>query len=114
MAKVEKAEEFIASRVPVLVVKRGARGASVFAEGRRLDGAALPVKVVDTVGAGDTFDAGFLHQWLRGAQFETCLSHGNLAAGLSVTRPGGTAAFRDADYRKSFFERHWQEGALTP
>jgi sugar/nucleoside kinase (ribokinase family) len=113
IAKVENAESFIASRVPTLVVKRGARGASVFTEGHRFDAPALTVNVVDTVGAGDTFDAGFLHQWLRKSQPETCLSFGNLAAGLSVTRPGGTAAFRDSGYLASFFERHWQKGDLT-
>ncbi len=114
IAKVEDAESFLSTRVPVLVVKRGGRGASLFTEGRRLSAPALHVDVVDTVGAGDTFDAGFLHKWLRNEPLETCLSFGNLAAGLSVTRPGGTAAFRDSDYRVSFFDRHWREGVLTP
>jgi|CZKL01.1.fsa_nt_gi sugar/nucleoside kinase (ribokinase family) len=114
IAKVDDAESFLSSRVPVLVVKRGARGATVFSDGPRIDAPALSVDVVDTVGAGDTFDAGFLHQWLQKALPEICLSFGNLTAGLSVTRPGGTAAFRDAEYRTSFFERHWQEGVLTP
>lgn len=113
IAKVEEAESFLASRVPVLAVKRGARGASVFAKGRRFDAPALPVGVVDTVGAGDTFDAGFLHQWLRKSQPETCLGFGNLAAGLSVTRPGGTTAFRDSDHLASFFERYWLQGVVT-
>ena len=114
IAKVENAESFIASRVPALVVKRGGRGASLFAGERRFDAPALSVDVIDTVGAGDTFDAGFLHQWLRKSPPETCLSFGNLAAGLSVTRPGGTAAFRDSGYRAAFFERHWQKGVLVP
>ena len=113
IAKVEDAESFLASRVPVLVVKRGGRGASVFAAGDRLDAPALQVDVVDTVGAGDTFDAGFLHQWLRKSSLETCLAFGNCAAGLSVTRPGGTAAFREADYRAGFFARHWPQVVLT-
>lgn len=113
IAKVEDAEGFLSSRVPTLVVKRGARGASVFSGGDRVDAAALSLDVVDAVGAGDTFDAGFLHQWLRGRPLETCLSFGNLTAGLSVTRAGGTEAFRDSAYRISFFERHWQQGVLT-
>lgn len=114
IARVDDPETFMSSRVPLLVVKRGARGASVFSRGRRLDAPALRLNAVDSVGAGDTFDAGFLHQWLRKAELGTCLAYGNLAGGLSVTRTGGTEAFCDTAYRESFFERHWREGVLTP
>jgi sugar/nucleoside kinase (ribokinase family) len=66
------------------------------------------------VGAGDTFDAGFLHQWVRNAPVETCVAYGNLAGGLSVTRSGGIEAFSDSVYRQSFFERHWRQNTLVP
>jgi sugar/nucleoside kinase (ribokinase family) len=107
LAKTENAEEYIATRVRVLVVKRGSRGASVYSDGKRIDRPALKLEVVDSVGAGDTFNAGFLHQWIRNASLETCLAYGNLAGGLSVTRPGGTEAFNDSAHRKSFFEQYW-------
>jgi sugar/nucleoside kinase (ribokinase family) len=113
IAKVDAAAEHVAAIVPLLVVKRGARGASAYTEGRRIDVTSLRVDVVESVGAGDTFDAGFLHQWVRKADLETCLAYGNLAGGLSVTRSGGTEAFTDASYRKSFFERHWRENTLV-
>jgi len=58
------------------------------------------------VGAGDSFDAGFLHQYIRGADLTTCLELANLAGALSTTRPGGTEAFRDAEYRKKFVREH--------
>ncbi|MGB7549095.1 MAG: carbohydrate kinase family protein [Terracidiphilus sp.] len=114
IAKVEAAAEHTAARVPLLVVKRGARGASAYEGGRRIDTPALSVDVTDTVGAGDTFDAGFLHQWVRRAPLETCLAYGNLAGGLSVTRSGGIEAFSDAAYRQRFFERHWRQNTLVP
>jgi sugar/nucleoside kinase (ribokinase family) len=114
IAGMEEAEEFLAPRVPVLAVKRGARGASAYSAGRRYDSPALRLDAVDAVGAGDTFDAGFLHQWLRRSPLEQCLAYGNVAGGLSVTRVGGTTAFRDLVHRQSFFERHWQEGVLAP
>jgi len=114
MAGVEEAEAFLAPRVPLLVVKRGARGASAFCAGRGSHSPALELDAVDAVGAGDTFDAGFLHQWLRRAPLEQCLAFANVAGGLSVTRAGGTAAFCDESLRQSFFERHWQQGVLTP
>lgn len=113
LARIQDAEEHIASRVRYLVVKRGARGASLYAEGRRIDGPALQLPVVDAVGAGDTFDAGFLHRWIGRAPLETCLAYGNLAGGLSVTRPGGIEAFADENHRRKFFEQHWHEDSLV-
>jgi sugar/nucleoside kinase (ribokinase family) len=108
LARTEAAEECMAGKVKFLIVKRGSRGASVYAEGRRIDGPALQLEVIDAVGAGDTFNAGFLHQWIRRASLETCLAYGNLAGGLSVTRSGGIEAFNDSAHRKNFFEQHWQ------
>lgn len=114
IAKVEAAVDHVSAKVPLLVVKRGARGASAYTEGRRIDVPSLRVDVTDSVGAGDTFDAGFLHQWVRHAPLETCVAYGNLAGGLSVTRSGGIEAFIDSAYRQSFFERHWQQNTLVP
>jgi len=62
--------------------------------------------VVDPVGAGDTFDAGFVHQFIRGAKIEDCLKFANCAGALSVTRAGGTEAFRDAAHREAFLRKH--------
>jgi sugar/nucleoside kinase (ribokinase family) len=104
----DAATEKISALIPLLVVKRGAQGASAYTEGRRFNSPALHVEVKDSVGAGDTFDAGFVHQWVRHAPINTCLSYGNIAAALSVTRPGGVQAFQDSGYRQQFFTRHWQ------
>jgi sugar/nucleoside kinase (ribokinase family) len=64
---------------------------------------AQKVDAVDPIGAGDSFDAGFLHQYLRGADIPACLASGNMAGALSTTRSGGTDAFRDAEHREKFF-----------
>ena len=113
IAKAENAVERVSSMVPLLVVKRGSRGASVYQGGKQIDVPSLHVDVKDSVGAGDTFDAGFLHQWVRKAPLETCVAYGNLAGALSVTRPGGTEAFVDSAYRQSFFAKHWQQNRLV-
>jgi sugar/nucleoside kinase (ribokinase family) len=89
--------------VPVLAVKLGDRGAVAVRNGERVMSAPVKVNVVDPVGAGDSFDAGFLHQYLRGANLETCLAHGNLAGAFSTTQPGGTEAFRDRAELQRFF-----------
>jgi sugar/nucleoside kinase (ribokinase family) len=88
--------------VPVVVVKRGRKGALAQRGPERFTAASKEVVPVDPVGAGDSFDAGFLHEYIRGADLQTCLSSGNLAGALSTTRPGGTEAFRDAAHRQRF------------
>ena len=108
LAKVNDASAYIAARVPVLVVKRGARGAKAYQGRKTVEAPALSVEVVDPVGAGDSFDAGFLHQWIRQAPLEICVRFGNVAGALSVTRPGGIEAFAAAAYRESFIREHWQ------
>jgi len=99
---VEAAVEKLAGWVPLLVVKRGRTGAMAVRSGERVVSPALKVVAVDTVGAGDSFDAGFLHEYVRGADLATCLAGGNRAGALSTTRPGGTEAFRDVEHRGRF------------
>ena len=65
------------------------------------------MELVDPVGAGDSFDAGFIHQYVRGGDLQTCLDYGNLAGAFSITRPGGTEAFRDRRGIRRFFDAHW-------
>ena len=98
----EEAVRILSAAVPLLVVKMGSRGAMAVRGGQRLHCAPLPVEVMDPLGAGDTFNAGFLHEWVRGAELKVCLDSGNRAAAFSTTRPGGTEAFRDVDRWKEF------------
>ena len=93
----------LAETVPIVVVKLGERGAMAQRGSERFVSPPVNVDPVDAVGAGDSFDAGFLHQFLRGSDLETCLANGNLAGALSTTRAGGTEAFRDPEHRKRFF-----------
>jgi sugar/nucleoside kinase (ribokinase family) len=98
----EAALDYLSQKVPLVVMKCGEKGV-VARRGDQLFQAPAPrVTPVDTIGAGDSFDAGFLHQFVRGARIEECLRMGNLAGALSTTRSGGTEAFRDAEHRKAF------------
>ena len=90
--------------VPLVVVKLGRKGAMAQRGSERVVSPSREVAAVDTVGAGDSFDAGFLHQYVRGADLQTCLASGNLAGALSTTRPGGTEAFRDVAHRETFLK----------
>lgn len=103
---VEAAIWQLSERVPVVIVKRGAKGAMAVAKGKEVSVPAVPVEVVDPIGAGDSFNAGFLHKYVQGADLAACLAYGNLAAACSTTRAGGTEAFRDREYWKQFFAAH--------
>lgn len=107
---VEDAIRGLAKRVPVVVVKRGARGATAVFKGKTVSVPAFPVEVVDAVGAGDSFNAGFLHKYVQGADMAACLAYGNLAAACSTTRAGGTEAFRSPECWKKFFAANEAHG----
>lgn len=92
--------------VPLLVVKMGRQGAIAQRGSERFTSPAKLVDAVDPVGAGDSFDAGFLHEYVQGADIPACLASGNLAGALSTTRPGGTEAFRNTKHRAEFLARY--------
>jgi sugar/nucleoside kinase (ribokinase family) len=102
----ETALDKLAAIVPLVVVKLGREGAMAQRGAERCVSPAVKVDAVDAVGAGDSFDAGFLHEYVRGAELSSCLRSGNLAGALSTTRPGGTEAFRDPTYREQFLKDH--------
>jgi sugar/nucleoside kinase (ribokinase family) len=89
----ERAIAALREMVPLLILKRGAKGASAFTRYDEWHAPAEPVKTVDAVGAGDSFNAGFLHAWIRGWGMDRALTLGNLAGAASTSMNGGTAAF---------------------
>jgi sugar/nucleoside kinase (ribokinase family) len=104
---VERAAHLLSQKVPILVVKRGSQGAMAFANKEKFTGFPPVVDMADPVGAGDSFDAGFIHQYIRGAKVEECLKFANMIGALSVTRAGGTEAFRDVQHREAFLRKNW-------
>ena len=85
----EALRTFGATRV---VAKLGTSGAASLDAGAVVKVPAPHVDVVDTTGAGDSFDAGFLHAWLRKRPLEECLRYGVAAGSLSTRALGGTKA----------------------
>jgi sugar/nucleoside kinase (ribokinase family) len=76
---------------PVVIVKLGSKGAlAVGADRPVVRVPAMSVHAVDTTGAGDSFDAGFLRAWLDGGSLEDALLLGSVCGGLSTLRIGGT------------------------
>lgn len=93
----ETAMERLKDRVPVLAVKCGGDGSVLWADDQRWTHPGFRTTVKETTGAGDSFNAGFLHRYLRGGSWEECLDFGNRCGALAVTEMGGTGAFRDRE-----------------
>jgi sugar/nucleoside kinase (ribokinase family) len=101
----DAAVAMLRQRVPVLAVKLGAHGAMACGRSGSVRCPAPSVEAIDPVGAGDSFDAGFIHAYVGGANLTECLAQGNAAGAFSTTRPGGTEAFRDRAHFAQFFPR---------
>lgn len=80
----------------ILIVKRGNKGSLVHYKGQLIN---LPPflnsQVVDSIGAGDSFNAGYIYKFINGHSVEECQKFGNLTGAVSTTAAGGTAAFED-------------------
>jgi ribokinase len=82
----------LAAGGPLVVVKLGADGAvAVGRDGTLARTGGVPAQVVDTTGAGDTFDAAFLDAWLADTELAVCLARGVHAGARAVAAAGGTA-----------------------
>ena len=90
----EVAIKKLSAVVPLLVVKAGSAGAIAVHKGERIQSDALKVDVVDPVGAGDSFDAGFLRAYLNGRSLRDCLAAGNAAGALCATTRGRDRGIR--------------------
>ncbi len=71
-----------------VVARLGSRGALAAANGAVCYAPAFPVQVVDTLGAGDAFDGGFIAARLAGCDLAGCLRRGNAVAAIKIGRPG--------------------------
>ncbi|WP_067441094.1 PfkB family carbohydrate kinase [Nocardioides jensenii] len=106
----ESAAALLALGPAAVVLTRGAHGATCFAHSGQVQVPAAGVSVVDTIGAGDTFDAGIIDAlWSRGLlgaahrtelrslggeAWQEVLSHATAAAAVTVARPGADPPYR--------------------
>jgi len=79
-----------------VVAKLGRRGSATLAKDMLLEVPSFAIEPIDTTGAGDSFDAGFLHAWLREQPLRECLRWGSACGALSTRGLGGTPCQPDA------------------
>lgn len=93
---IEEAIDVFKDHVNILAVKLGQKGSVTVHDNNIIYQPAFNIEnFIDAIGAGDSFNAGFIYQFLKNAPVESCQSFGNLAGAVSTTAPGGTAAFDD-------------------
>lgn len=105
---IRSAIERLMPLVEYVVVKDGANGAWVGHKGEILQGPAVSVgPVIDTTGAGDCFNAGFLFGLkVQNAPLAQCLQYGNLCGGFSVTGIGGATTAPTYGQLTEWLEKH--------
>ncbi len=69
-----------------VVIKMGPEGCLASFDNKILNTPASPAKILDTVGAGDVFDAGFIYGYSKGYSIETCIAFGNSTSALYISR----------------------------
>jgi sugar/nucleoside kinase (ribokinase family) len=87
----QAALKMLGTKAPCVVVKRGAKGAIAIQNNDLFTDSGFRVKALDTTGAGDSFDAGFLSAYLMKQPVPECLRVGNACGALSAISIGGTA-----------------------
>ena len=80
-----------------IIARMGAEGSMVLSTAGESFIPAYPTKVTDTVGAGDSYNAGFIAASLHGLPIEDCLRWGNACGSYTVARKGSRATPTQAE-----------------
>jgi 5-dehydro-2-deoxygluconokinase len=90
-----------------IVEKRGERGSRAhLSDGTHVDAPAFPVEVVNILGAGDAFAAGFLYGYVKGWSWYEALRLGNACGAILVTKPGCANFMPTYEEVMDFVEQH--------
>ena len=100
LTKKDNLEEAILALKPevnTVAIKMGTEGSLLVSGDERLiERPFINRHFKDAIGAGDSFNAGFIHEYLKGSSWKACLKNGNLMGSLNTTCAGGTTAFTTA------------------
>lgn len=100
--KIEDALVRLAEYAPMVVIKLGQDGAIARRKEEQVHIPGIPTHVIDTTGAGDNFDCGFLYGLLHGYSLQDCLRCGNFCGSRSTTADGGWEASPTASQVKEY------------
>ena len=92
-----EAVQVLLQKCGIIVVKKGKSGAALYTKDKKIDVSIFETgkNVVDAIGAGDSFDGGFIYAYLKNMRMEQCLKTGVICGGYNTTGMGGTAGQAD-------------------
>lgn len=94
----EEALAWLQNKANLVIAKLGAEGSMALIKGEiHFEPSFLNSSVADAIGAGDSFDAGFIHKFLLGESIQDCMRFANLCGAINTTYAGGTDAFKSKD-----------------
>lgn len=94
--EINSALQTIEGFAKLTAIKKGSRGSLLCYNGRQVEkGPFLNEDIADAIGAGDSFNAGYIFKFIQGCSPEDCQTFGNLTGAISTLKPGGTEAFKD-------------------
>ncbi len=97
-SSVESAIQKIENIANTVVLKQGNKGSTIYNRGESFSQPAfLNDAVIDAIGAGDSFNAGFIYKFIQSNPLEVCQAFGNVIGAVSTTAAGGTNAFRNPE-----------------
>ena len=100
-----RALDLFAQKVPTVVIKLGSKGALAKSRGQVIQLPAFKVRTIDTTGAGDSFDAGFLYGHLNGFDLRKSLTLANACGAMSTLGMGGTETQTDWEEAQKFMKK---------
>ncbi len=103
---IEEAADRLKSKVEAVAIKLGKDGALGISKSPKIQVESIPVNVVDTVGAGDSFDAGFIYGYLNDWELKKSLRLACVCGALSTQAAGGTTAQPTLEEALKYVVRH--------
>ena len=95
-SSIDEAIDFLMLYANHIIVKMGNEGSRGYFLNERYDVPAFKnEEVIDAIGAGDSFNAGFISKFIQGEKLEDCLRFGNLIGAINTCASGGTTAFKN-------------------
>lgn len=106
---VPEALEKLSKVSETVVITQGSRGIICSHQGEIIQSKVYLVEPKDTTGAGDSFNAGFLYQWINGGDIREAIRYGSACGAIATTRLGGSAASPSLKELQEFFSAHQED-----
>lgn len=105
-AQIENALKKIKPHANIIALKLGKKGSKIMKGDTLIDCSPFVIEnFTDAIGAGDSFNAGFIKKFLEGNSLEECGIYANLIGAHSTTKSGGVNAFKNSEYITSNLQK---------